>query len=226
MIKFYALLTRRSDLTHEQFSEHWRTVHRELAVKIRRTRRYAQSHGIEAGLAGLKPGAWDGVAEVWLDDLAAASRSDPDLERYAKPDEPNFLASDGIQQLSTEHRLLIPPPEGGVKALVFAHRRDSSSELSQRWWEVAATLFRVCDDLSGVAAAVALPEAEGGPYDCVLELWWPEIEMLRADWNRNGRSALELLDDIIDVRKAIGWLCEELRITWPDEIGHTTGLEG
>ena len=154
MIKFYAMLTRRADLTHERFSEHWRTVHRELAVKIRRTRRYAQSHGIEERLAGLRSAAWDGVAEVWLDDLAAASRSDPDLERYAKPDEPNFLAPDGIPQICAEHRVVVPPPEDGVKALVFGDRRDPSTDL-ERWWEAAASIGDLCDDPAGLAAAVS-----------------------------------------------------------------------
>ena len=221
MIKFYAMLTRRADLTHERFSEHWRTVHRELAVKIRRTRRYAQSHGIEERLAGLRSAAWDGVAEVWLDDLAAASRSDPDLERYAKPDEPNFLAPDGIPQICAEHRVVVPPPEDGVKALVFGDRRDPSTDL-ERWWEAAASFGDLCDDPAGLAAAVALPEAGPAPHDAVLELWWRDLPALRTDWERNGAAILDRLGDLVDVDRAVGWVGEELRVTWPGPLPGTS----
>ena len=221
MIKFYAMLTRRADLTHERFSEHWRTVHRELAVKIRRTRRYAQSHGIEERLAGLRSAAWDGVAEVWLDDLAAASRSDPDLERYAKPDEPNFLAPDGIPQICAEHRVVVPPPEDGVKALVFGDRRDPSTDL-ERWWEAAASIGDLCDDPAGLAAAVALPEAGPAPHDAVLELWWRDLPALRTDWERNGAAILDRLGDLGDVDRAVGWVGEELRVTWPGPLPGTS----
>ena len=221
MIKFYAMLTRRADLTHERFSEHWRTVHRELAVKIRRTRRYAQSHGIEERLAGLRSAAWDGVAEVWLDDLAAASRSDPDLERYAKPDEPNFLAPDGIPQICAEHRVVVPPPEDGVKALVFGDRRDPSTDL-ERWWEAAASIGDLCDDPAGLAAAVALPEAGPAPHDAVLELWWRDLPALRTDWERNGAAILVRLGDLVDVDRAVGWVGEELRVTWPGPLPGTS----
>lgn len=221
MIKFYAMLTRRADLTHERFSEHWRTVHRELAVKIRRTRRYAQSHGIEERLAGLRSAAWDGVAEVWLDDLAAASRSDPDLERYAKPDEPNFLAPDGIPQICAEHRVVVPPPEDGVKALVFGDRRDPSTDL-ERWWEAAASIGDLCDDPAGLAAAVALPEAGPAPHDAVLELWWRDLPALRTDWERNGAAILDRLGDLVDVDRAVGWVGEELRVTWPGPLPGTS----
>ena len=221
MFKFYAMLTRRADLTHERFSEHWRTVHRELAVKIRRTRRYAQSHGIEERLAGLRSAAWDGVAEVWLDDLAAASRSDPDLERYAKPDEPNFLAPDGIPQICAEHRVVVPPPEDGVKALVFGDRRDPSTDL-ERWWEAAASIGDLCDDPAGLAAAVALPEAGPAPHDAVLELWWRDLPALRTDWERNGAAILDRLGDLVDVDRAVGWVGEELRVTWPGPLPGTS----
>ena len=221
MIKFYAMLTRRADLTHERFSEHWRTVHRELAVKIRRTRRYAQSHGIEERLAGLRSAAWDGVAEVWLDDLAAASRSDPDLERYAKPDEPNFLAPDGIPQICAEHRVVVPPPEDGVKALVFGDRRDPSTDL-ERWWEAAASIGDLCDDPAGLAAAVALPEAGPAPHDAVLELWWRDLPALRTDWERIGAAILDRLGDLVDVDRAVGWVGEELRVTWPGPLPGTS----
>ena len=221
MIKFYAMLTRRADLTHERFSEHWRTVHRELAVKIRRTRRYAQSHGIEERLAGLRSAAWDGVAEVWLDDLAAASRSDPDLERYAKPDEPNFLAPDGIPQICAEHRVVVPPPEDGVKALVYGDRRAPSPDL-ERWWEAAASIGDLCDDPAGLAAAVALPEAGPAPHDAVLELWWRDLPALRTDWERNGAAILDRLGDLVDVDRAVGWVGEELRVTWPGPLPGTS----
>jgi uncharacterized protein (TIGR02118 family) len=44
MIKVIGLLTRRPELTHEQFVKHWLEVHGPLAHAVPGVRRYVQSH--------------------------------------------------------------------------------------------------------------------------------------------------------------------------------------
>ncbi len=91
MIKTVTLLTRRSDLTSEQFHLHWRNVHAPLVLAMPRVRRYVQCRPLDV------PGReapCDGVAEVWYDsveDFLATADSD----EYAKllADEKNFMGA-------------------------------------------------------------------------------------------------------------------------------------
>jgi uncharacterized protein (TIGR02118 family) len=219
VIKVYSMLGRRPDLDHAQFCEHWRTTHRELAVRIRRTRRYAQAHGLERGLEGLEQPSYDGVAEVWLDSVAAASRSDPDLERYAKPDEPNFMSADGLLQVITEQRQLSDSAEGGVKALICVRRKADlePDEFDRRWWALVGGLSEGCGGLTGLAAAVASTAAGPQPFDGIAEIWWPDLAACSEAWGRDGAGVLRELATVADLDDATGWLCEELRVTWPRE---------
>ena len=67
--KCTATLKRRPDFDLEAFSQHWRTVHRELALRLVPPgimRGYVQNHRIEPSLGTLQaPG--DGAPEVWVD---------------------------------------------------------------------------------------------------------------------------------------------------------------
>ncbi len=88
MIKLVYVVRRRADLTPEQFRARW-LVHgplvREVAAAIR-ARRYIQSHTLETPLnaafaASRGMGeAFDGITEVWWDDLDAlgAGMASPD----------------------------------------------------------------------------------------------------------------------------------------------------
>lgn len=89
MIKTVTMLTRRSDLSPEEFQQHWRQVHGPLVLKLPGVRRYVQSR--PATIPGHNP-PFDGIAEVWYDDLeslrrAAASQACRDL----LADEVNFM---------------------------------------------------------------------------------------------------------------------------------------
>jgi uncharacterized protein (TIGR02118 family) len=68
MIKTVTLLTRRPDLTPEEFQAYWRDVHAPLVLKLPGVRRYVQSRPVH--IPGRTP-PYDGLAEVWYDDLEA-----------------------------------------------------------------------------------------------------------------------------------------------------------
>ena len=91
MIKTVTLLTRRADLTSEQFHRHWKEVHAPLVLAMPRVRRYVQCRPLEV------PG-WeapcDGGAEVWyetVEDFVATAES----AEYARllADEKNFMGA-------------------------------------------------------------------------------------------------------------------------------------
>ena len=97
MIKFTILLTRNPSLSHEVFDEHHKTVHADIFMSVpavRETvRRYVQQHAIPVDLPGMPPVKYDGITELWFDDVAALARcfSDPEYLAVVRPDEESFL---------------------------------------------------------------------------------------------------------------------------------------
>ena len=70
MIKVIAVLCKRPDMSREEFVRYWREVHARLAEGMTGVRRYVISPTLEAFAMGEPP--FDGVAELWFDDAAAA----------------------------------------------------------------------------------------------------------------------------------------------------------
>jgi uncharacterized protein (TIGR02118 family) len=83
MIKSISLLTRRPELTHEQFVRHWTEIHAPLAHAVPGMRRYVQNH-----IAGTRARPdipetqvdVDGIAEAWFDDREAMARANASSE--------------------------------------------------------------------------------------------------------------------------------------------------
>ncbi len=109
MIKSLSLLTRRPELTHEEFVRHWLDIHGPLALKVPGLRRYVQSHTIDERTRPDIPTTLveiDGVAELWFDDLDAMARSNASPEAKA-------LHTDGalfigrIKSFVTEEKVII-----------------------------------------------------------------------------------------------------------------------
>lgn len=78
MVKLTFVLRRAPHLTREEFQRYWREEHAPLVEKHREVlgiRRYVQAHTLETGANALLrqsrggPEAYDGVAELWFDDL-------------------------------------------------------------------------------------------------------------------------------------------------------------
>lgn len=114
MIKFTILLVRKPELTHGEFVEHHKTVHADLFMSIpavqQTVRRYVQQHVIKAELPGMPPTKYDGITELWFDDVEALARcfSDPEYLTRIRPDEASFLdlhACDFV--VSTENAVLL-----------------------------------------------------------------------------------------------------------------------
>jgi uncharacterized protein (TIGR02118 family) len=83
MIKSISLLTRRPELTHEQFVRHWVEVHAPLAHAVPGMRRYVQNHIVGTRARPDIPEtdvAVDGIAETWFDDSEAMARANASPE--------------------------------------------------------------------------------------------------------------------------------------------------
>ena len=87
MLKITVLLTRRSDLTHEEFAEYWENEHAPLVDDLPGIKRYTTA-------PVLKPeeSQYDGVGEIYFETVEAMRKSfDNELGRQIREDEANFI---------------------------------------------------------------------------------------------------------------------------------------
>lgn len=226
MIKVYALLPKRPDISAERFHEHWSTVHREHALRIDRLRRYVQAHRIDEDLAGIAMSPYDGVPEVWYDsrESALGQEDDPSYTEYAQRDEPSFVDMTGIAWVHTDERLLrddlpLEQDTDVAKLLLLVRRAAGTSPeaFAECWPAVAAALAaRTAVERAAVATTLPAQYAEAAPaFDGVLELWWPDLDALRAGWAAHGPAVLGELAQVADVDGSRAHVAYELRVIWP-----------
>ena len=113
MIKSLSLLTRRNELTHEEFVRHWLDIHAPLARAVPGVRRYVQNHIRDERHRADIPTtevAVDGVAELWFDDRAAMDRANASPEAKRLHDD-GALFIGGIKTFIIEEKVIIPISE-------------------------------------------------------------------------------------------------------------------
>ena len=113
MIKSLSLLTRRPELTHEEFVRHWLDIHAPLAHAVPGVRRYVQNHIRDERHRADIPTtdvAVDGVAELWFDDRAAMDRANASPEAKRLHDD-GALFIGGIKTFIIEEKVIIPISE-------------------------------------------------------------------------------------------------------------------
>jgi uncharacterized protein (TIGR02118 family) len=111
MVKLFALLPRKTDLTHDEFVEHWLGVHAPLIAGApslaRHIVRYEQHvrHRPDALSGSLD---FDGVTEQWFDSMDdfVAFMSEPAYGELIAPDEQRFLDMDRLEFIITEEPVI------------------------------------------------------------------------------------------------------------------------
>ena len=109
MIKFTILLRRNPSMTQDEFVAYHREKHAPLFCALpevrQHVRRYVQCHTVSATVPGLPPVTFDGITELWFDDVDALESvftADSYMETI-RPDEAKFLDLHGCEfMLSTE----------------------------------------------------------------------------------------------------------------------------
>ena len=108
MIKLVFALRRKPELSQAEFQAYWRETHAPLVAQRAETlkiRRYVQVHTVDLiELGGLhqafqkrnggSPAPFDGVAELWFDDMEALGGDDPAVRQAQAEllaDEANFI---------------------------------------------------------------------------------------------------------------------------------------
>lgn len=103
MIKLVYCITGRPDLSLAEFSRYWHDVHGPIGRRIPGLRRLVQSHPLV-----VEPGQrmdFDGMAELWFDDLASLRAAQASAEWQASSaDEANFIDARRTALFLTEER--------------------------------------------------------------------------------------------------------------------------
>jgi uncharacterized protein (TIGR02118 family) len=97
MVKLSILMVRRSDSAYETFLQYWREVHAPLfaaqSESKRYVRRYIQDHRTRDILPGTTQSSFDGIAEIWFDDIIGAKAffGSDGYKKNVIPDEEAFM---------------------------------------------------------------------------------------------------------------------------------------
>jgi uncharacterized protein (TIGR02118 family) len=107
-LKNFEFVTRRPDLSVDEFRSYWRNHHGPLATGIPTMLHYVQSHAVDSEYSDNGSPTWEGSAITWFADLDAM-RASADCEVYEpmRQDEANFLGRPGELPfiITTEHVL-------------------------------------------------------------------------------------------------------------------------
>jgi len=110
MVKLVYCITKRPDLSYEEFASYWKQVHAPIGARIPGLRRLVQSQVIPASRK-LRPPDYDGMAELWFDDLESLLAARETLEyELSSADEENFI--DLLRTaffITEENEVTIPP---------------------------------------------------------------------------------------------------------------------
>jgi uncharacterized protein (TIGR02118 family) len=231
MIKGFALIPKRPDVSDEKFHTHWRTIHADLALRISALRRYVQSHRIPDAVPGFTVSPYEGAAEIWFENLAVAQslQDNPDYVEGAFKDEPNFIDVPNLTFLSTQENVVVAGPQlakdaPGIKGLFLIKRKPglSVAEFQDYWRNKHAPLVPKTPDLRRYVQCHVCPETYDDEnatpaFDGVAELSWPDLATFEQSW-ASDEIQVEQFDDVknfVDRDNSVAFLAEENRVIWP-----------
>jgi uncharacterized protein (TIGR02118 family) len=196
--KVAALILRREDLSFDDFVRYWQDRHADVIVgNVPGLRRYVQSPRLPVAPPGVWP--YDGMAELWFDDLATFKADLAVAGGTIRDDEDRFIAARPVWFPSAEQIVREVSPAASstfpqmVKVVAIVRRgADLSLDEFVRYWQ---------DDAPGVILD-QLPEAErfvqsvrvpagrpdGWPYDGMAELWFDELSSWYAQFERAAET--------------------------------------
>lgn len=231
MVKVFALIPRRPDISDEQFHQHWSTTHADHAKRITTLQRYVQSHRIDPGVADLEDSIYEGVAEVWFVDLATAAGmgEDPNYVDYAQADEPNFIDLERLTFVMTAEEVVregaqVLKEDPGAKAMLLLRRRAGlePAAFAGQLRDAGPAIADAAPDATRVVVCTALADTytdEAEPaFDGIVELWFDSAEAFELSWSP---EVLNAVGELIDHDNSASFLADELRVIWPEEARAT-----
>jgi uncharacterized protein (TIGR02118 family) len=107
MIKVVYCISKKANLTDEEFFHYWKHVHGPIGARIPRLRKLVQSHRVSVP-GDRRQADYDGMAELWFDDMDAllAARQSPEWNASTE-DEANFIDHDRVTYFVSEEHIVL-----------------------------------------------------------------------------------------------------------------------
>jgi hypothetical protein len=212
--KLLVFIPKRPDITAEQFQEHWRTTHAQLALQIRALDGYIQNHRLATTPAAFPPvpfglAPYLGVSAAWLADPQTVDTmgAHPDYLDGARLDEPNFMDIDSKCNLICRELSLLGVhgrSAGAVKTFLMLRRHAlvPVPEFQEVWsdrrrWNQIADRTPLEDVTVNYPVPADYVNRRPAPFDLVVELWWPagscwdsELSAVVAQFDSQARPSL------------------------------------
>jgi uncharacterized protein (TIGR02118 family) len=108
VVKLIYCISKKRELSVEEFQRYWRETHGPIAGRIPGLRRYVQCHVVPALYGQGTAPAYDGAAELWFDNMDAlrAAMGSPEV-RAAIEDEKNFIDHSRVASLITTEKPVV-----------------------------------------------------------------------------------------------------------------------
>ena len=107
MIKLVYCITKKSGLTDEAFFSYWKDVHGIIGARIPGLRKLVQSRRLAVPGDKYQPD-YDGMAELWFDDLEALHKARQSPEWQASSDdEENFIDRSKVAYFVSEEHTIV-----------------------------------------------------------------------------------------------------------------------
>ena len=209
VVKMVAAIPRRKDLSEQEFHDHWRHPHGTISRQMLTVRSYVQSHRTRSRLLPREQETYDGITEVWFDNIldAVGVKDNPAYLRYNGPDEPLFVDMERLVFVFVTEEVL------ASRANVNAWPNEADVLWSPWNWSVCVKLIQLIepspgrdwassDDESLGIRIGALRHVRSRPVDAihgdkppfvgVRELWWPTLTAFE-NGVKSDRAAFEQL---------------------------------
>jgi uncharacterized protein (TIGR02118 family) len=216
MIVRMGLLTKRADLTSEQFRRHWREAHGPLAAKLPGLIAYHQNHVIDKSQLGIDHARGnadlDGISQLWFSDRASmeAAIASPAYAAVAA-DSDNAIAATRL--IVCEPNVVVAPESGPPlkRMSLLTRRKDlTAADFRHEWFDKHAEKVKKFPKLAGYVQNLVLDRLDAtplrgpdsdAPVDGVVEMWFREKTDLEAAFRSpaaevSQRHALDFIDTI------------------------------
>lgn len=187
MVKAIYFIKRRPAMGLDEFGEYWRTRHADAVKKVPGLRHYIQCHTIRSGYRKDEP-IYDGVAELWYDDVDAMRRiADAPESRAALADDAAFLDISKMGFVLTDERVQKDGPKtpSMMHLVEFVKRKPGMTvEAFQRHWNdthgpLGARIPQVRRYVQNHVRPGAYRGGRQPIYDGVAEVWFDSTDAMR-----------------------------------------------
>ena len=230
MIKGIAVVKQKAGMDNTEFHRYWRQTHGPLALQISKLRRYVQSHRTSDTMPGFEQCPYDGLAQIWFDDLQTLQSlpDDPEYISGAKADEPKFVDMDALKFIATDEKLLIDEIElqkdtQCIKAIFLLTRKPGMSvvDFQDYWLNSHAPQIPRDAAVLRYTQSHTLPETyeyDSPVYDGVAELTFKDYQAFLDYWTseRIQNIFAEDAPRFLDADHCTAFLAEDYRVRWPN----------